>query len=70
MLDLDELRTRQERRVMPALESWNLAKKHLEEAIALAEACEREFQQISEDVKRRLDALDLVATMANPIFLF
>lgn len=52
---------------MPALESWNLAKKHLEEALALAEACEREFQAISEDVKRRLDALDLVATMANEL---
>lgn len=67
MLDLDELRSRQEQRLIPPLESWNLAKKHLEEAIALCEAREREFQQVSEDVKRRLDALDLVNSMANEL---
>ena len=67
MLDLDQLRSRQEQRLIPALESWNLAKKHLEEAIALCEAREREFQQVSEDVKRRIDALQLVATMANEL---
>jgi len=67
MLDLDRLRSRQEQRLIPALESWNRAKKHLEEAIALCEACEREFQQVSEDVKHRLDALDLVNSMANEL---
>lgn len=67
MLDLDQLRSRQEQRLIPALESWNLAKQHLEEAIALCEAREREFQQVSEDVKRRVDALQLVATMANEL---
>lgn len=67
MLDLDRLRSRQEQRLIPALESWNRAKKRLEEAIALCEACEREFQQVSEDVKHRLDALDLVTCMANEL---
>ena len=52
---------------MLALDSWNLAKKHLEEAIALAETREREFREISEDVKRRLGALDLVASMAREL---
>lgn len=52
---------------MLALDSWNLAKKHLEEAIALAEAREREFREVSEDVKRRLGALDLVASMAREL---
>lgn len=67
MLDLDRLRSRQEQRLMPALEAWNLAKKNLEDAIALAEAREREFRDLSEDVKRNLDALELVGRMAGEL---
>lgn len=50
---------------MPVLESWNMAKKHLETAIALAEAKEREYHEVQEDVRRNLDALVLVIKMAR-----
>lgn len=49
------------------LESWNEAKEHLKEAIALAAAKEREFREVSEDVRRRLEALELVGSMAREI---
>ncbi len=46
------------------LESWNEAKEHLKEAIAFAAAKEREYREVSEDVRRRLEALELVGSMA------
>jgi hypothetical protein len=61
---LERLRTLQEERLLTALETWDQAKKQLEEAVARAEAKEREFRAVSEDIKRRLDALDLVKSMA------
>lgn len=67
MLDLERLRSRQEQRLIPALEAWNLAKKHLQEAIALTETREREFRELSDDVKRNLDALNMVARMAGEL---
>ena len=62
---IDQLRQNQERRLLPVLESWNAAKKHLENAIALAEAKEREYHEVQEDVRRNLDALVLVIKMAR-----
>ena len=67
MIKFDQLRTRQEQRLVPALKSWNEAKGHLEKALALAEAREREFRELSEDVQRKLAALDVVIGMANEI---
>jgi hypothetical protein len=64
MIKIDRLRNLQEQRLVPALEAWNEAKRHLEGAIALAEARERDYRALSEDVQRRLDALELVANMA------
>lgn len=64
VVPLDRLRHLLEERLMGALDSWDAEKKHLEEAVARAEAKEREFREIAEDVKRRLDALDLVSGMA------
>src|SRR5580704_12947367 len=67
MINFDQLRRRQEQRLVPALESWNEAKDHLEKAIALAETREKEFREVSEDVQRKLGALDVVIGMANEI---
>ena len=65
MIKFDQLRSLQEQRLVPVLESWNEAKDHLEKAIALAETREKEYREISEDVQRKLGALDLVMGMAN-----
>ena len=67
MFKIDQLRRRQEQRLLPVLKSWDEAKKHLEDAIALAETREREFREVSEDVQRKLDALDLVISMAKEL---
>ena len=64
---IDQLRQRQEQRLLPVLESWDAAKKHLETAIALAEAKEREYHEVQEDVRRNLDALVLVIKMARDL---
>jgi len=65
MLDIEQLRSRQEQRRARSLELWNQAKQNVENAIALAETREREFHEVSEDVRRMMDALDLVVGMAN-----
>jgi hypothetical protein len=65
MLKVDELRSRQEQRLARSLESWQEAKDHLAKAIARAEERERELHEVSEDVQRKLAALDLVIGMAN-----
>ncbi|MGD1068919.1 MAG: hypothetical protein ABSB15_02170 [Bryobacteraceae bacterium] len=65
MLDIEQLRSRQEQRRARSLELWNQAKQNVENAIALAETREREFHEVSEDVQRMMNALDLVVGMAN-----
>jgi hypothetical protein len=65
MLNVDQIRSRQEQRLARSLESWKEAKEHLEKAIALAENKERELHEVSEDVRRKLAALDLVIGLAN-----
>jgi hypothetical protein len=67
MYSLDRLRNRQEQRMALVLESWNEAKEHLKEAIAIAAIKEREYREVSEDVRRRLDALELVSGMAREL---
>lgn len=67
MFYLDQLRSRQEQRLSLMLESCNEAKEHLKKAIALAEIKEREYREVSEDVRRRLDALELVDSMAREL---
>ncbi len=52
---------------MGVLESWDAAKKHLESALALAEAREREFREVQEDVRRNLETLVLVIGMTNEL---
>ncbi len=67
MFNFDQLRSRQEQRLSLVLDSWSEAKDHLEEAIALAESKEREYREVSEDVRRRLDALELVSSMTREL---
>jgi hypothetical protein len=66
-IPFDELRVRLEQKLLTALESWDREKKRLEEAVARAEEKEHEFRAIAEDVKRRLEALEIVAGMAAEI---
>jgi hypothetical protein len=66
MVDIDQLRIQQEQRLAPALQAWNLAKQQLEAAIQLAETREREYRELQEDVRRKLDALELVLSLAGP----
>jgi hypothetical protein len=67
MFDFDQLRKRQEQRLLLVLDSWNEAKEHLEKAIALAENKEQEYREVSDDVRRRLDALELVNGMIREL---
>ena len=67
MFSLDKLRSRQEQRLSLALESWNGAKEHVNTALALAAAKEREYREVAEDVQRRLDAMELVRSMAKEL---
>ena len=67
MLPVNELRHRQEQRLLPALAAWEEAKKSLESAIALAESREREYRDIADDVHRKLDALQTVIVMAQEL---
>jgi hypothetical protein len=67
MFSLDQLRSWQEQRVSLALASLNEAKENLKEAMALAAAKEREYREVSEDVRRRLDAMELVSSMAREL---
>jgi hypothetical protein len=67
MFDFDQLRSRQEQRLLLMHESWNEAKEHLKKTLAFAAAKEREYREVSEDVRRRLDALDLVSRMAREL---
>ena len=67
MFSLNQLRSRQEQRLSLALESWNEAKEHLKKALALAAAKEREYHEVSEDVRRRVAALQLVSSMAREL---
>jgi hypothetical protein len=65
MFSLDQLRRRQEQRRLLALESWNGAKEHLKAALELAAGKEREYREVLADVRRRLDAVELVSSMAS-----
>ena len=67
MFNVELIRSRQEQRLMALRSAWNDAKKHLEEAIALTELREREFLEASQDVQRKLEALDLVTSMAREL---
>ncbi len=67
MFSLDQLRRWQEQRLSLALESWNEAKEHVKTAQARAAAKEQEYREVTEDVRRRLDAMELVSNMAREL---
>lgn len=66
---VDQLRSQQEHRLARSRESLNEARRRLSQAIALAEAREREVYEVSEDVQRKLAALDLVISIARELGL-
>lgn len=65
MVDIDQIRQTQEQRLLPVLKAWDDAKKHLEDAITRAKAREQEFHEVSEDVRRKVSALDLVTSLSK-----
>ena len=67
MLTIEKLRSEQERRMRLALKPLEEANRNLKEAILLAEARQREFYDISDDVQRKIEALELVTTMNGEI---
>lgn len=67
MTDIEQLRALQHQRLVPSLAMWNEAKKNLEDAIALTETREREYRELSDDVQRKIEAIDLVANLSKEL---
>src|SRR5947209_2895148 len=65
MIDIEQLKIRQEQRLLPPLQAWNEAKRQLENAIALTEARQREYERVCRDVRQKLDALEVVLNIAG-----
>src|SRR5690242_7979329 len=65
MVDIDQIRVAQCQRLLAGLKAWDDAKSELEIAIAIAAAREKEFRELSEDVRRNIDALDLILELAT-----
>jgi hypothetical protein len=61
----EEIKQRQEQRIEDALEAWEASKKALQDAITLVETKEREYTGVVSDVRRNLDAVDLVASLGG-----
>jgi hypothetical protein len=61
----EEIKQRQEQRIEDALEAWEASKKALQDAIALVETKEREYTGVVSDVRRNLEAVDLVASLGG-----
>jgi len=65
MLNPDQRRGRQEQ--LLARESWIKAKVQLEKALALAENKERQYREALEDVRRKVDELELASSRARDL---
>jgi hypothetical protein len=65
MFDFDQRRGRHEQ--LMARESWIEAKVQLEKALAVAETKEREYRDALEDVRRKVDELELASSRANDV---
>jgi len=61
----EEIKRRQEQRIEDALQAWDTAKKDLEDAIALVEQKEREYTSVVSEVRRNIDAVNLVASLGQ-----
>jgi hypothetical protein len=66
-IQFTELRRLEEQRLVPALEAWNQAKTNLGNAIAQAEAREKDYHAMSKEVQRRLAALNVVVEMSRDL---
>lgn len=67
MTNIEQLRALQHQRLVPSLALWNEAKKNLEDAIALTERREREHRELCDDVQRKIEAIDLVASLTREL---
>lgn len=65
MFNLDQRRGGQQQ--LLAHESWIEAKVQLEKALALAETKEREYREALEDVRRKIDELELASSGARDL---
>jgi hypothetical protein len=61
----EDIKRRQQQRIEDALEAWEASKRALQDAIALVETKEREYTGIVSEVRRNLDAVDLVASLGG-----
>ena len=61
----EEIKRRQEQRIEDALEAWEASKKALQDAIALVETKEKEYTGVVSEVRRNLEAVDLVASLGG-----
>jgi hypothetical protein len=61
----EEIKQRQEQRIEDALEAWEASKKALQDAIALVETKEKEYTGVVSEVRRNLEAVDLVASLGG-----
>lgn len=65
MPDITYLKAQQEQRLAAAVHAMNNSKRRLRDAIGDAEACERAYKEIADDVRRRLEAIALVAEISG-----
>jgi len=66
-IQIDELRRREEQRLLPAIQAWEQAKRDLESAIATAETREKDYRTLLAEVDQRLQALNVVVQMNNEL---
>ncbi len=65
VIDADQIRMRQEQRVVSARQALDEARVQLASAMALVETLEQEYQSVQNDAGRKLSALELVLSMAG-----
>lgn len=65
MIDVDQLRIHEEQRLAAALAALDEAQKQLLKAMELVAARESECREIQSDVKRNLDAMEVVQRLAS-----
>ena len=65
VIDADQIRMRQEQRLLSARQALEEARAQLASATALVETREQEYQSVHDDAGQKLAALELVISMAS-----
>jgi hypothetical protein len=63
--EIEEIQRQQQRRLEAAVQALDGAKRVLEEAMATVEASDADYKTTAEDVRRNLEALELVLKLGN-----